>query len=123
MQCVTDALQKCLPAADPLLSLPQLVEGEPLDRSNYLKAVFSLIDADTSGKIDLSEFRIMSQKQSSKSLLIQEEIFRMMDINNDGVVSEAEFVIFQMEHGHHTDDATFKEHADSWVGLAKARGS
>ena len=102
MQCVTDALQKCMP--DPTSSLPQLVEGEPLDRSSYLKAVFKLIDADASGKIDLSEFRIMSQKQSSKSLLVQEEIFRMMDINSDGVVSEAEFVIFQMEHGHHTDD-------------------
>ena len=38
----------------------------------------------------LSEFKALSQKQSSRSLLVQEEVFKMMDINKDGIVSQAE---------------------------------
>lgn len=63
---LVDAAKACLP------------EQEPLDRSNYLKGIFRAIDADSSGQIDLLEFKAISAKQSTKSLLVQEEVFKMM---------------------------------------------
>ena len=49
---------------------------------------------------------------------MQEEVFKMMDINKDGVISQAEFVIFQMVYGHELSDADFKKHGDSWIAMA-----
>lgn len=103
---LVDAAKACLP------------EQEPLDRSNYLKGIFRTIDKDGGGTLDLEEFKAVAAKQSTKSLLVQEEVFKMMDINKDGVISQAEFVIFQMEYGHELSDADFKKHGDSWIAMA-----
>ena len=43
-----------------------------------------------------------------------------MDMNKDGKLSGAEFVIFNLEGGEKLDDATFKKQCDTWVSLAKS---
>ena len=44
-----------------------------------------------------------------------------MDMNKDGKLSGAEFVVFNLEGGSKLDDATFKKQCDLWATLAKAR--
>ena len=52
---------------------------------------------------------------------IEKSLLMMLDMNKDGKLSGAEFVVFNMEGGSHLNDAAFKKQCDAWLDLAKAR--
>ena len=82
--------------------------------------VFRMLDENGDGSITRAEMqtRLLSCNYPVERI---ELVFGKIDLNKDGVISQAEFVIFQMEYGHELSDADFKKHGDSWIAMAAQR--
>ena len=105
MECVTG----CLPA-----------QG-PVDRTALLKDIFADCDDDGSGNLSLSEFKQLATKQDPISVAMQAAVFKEVDTNADRMLSEEEFVNFNLSSGKDLSDAEFSRQAAMWRKLAVSR--
>ncbi len=88
-------------------------------RVTLLRQVYSKMDADGSGEVDLKEFANLAEEESPDEKMVLSQIFHYLDGrgNSDGMLSRDEWVAGMREMGETLGDDEFEAEVAKWVEL------